>query len=250
MICAIAMVKDEADIIGQTVAHLQTQVDHIIVADNHSTDGTREILEGFDIEVVNDPEVAYYQSRKMTDLARKAAERGATWVVPFDADEIWLGTHGTVKEMLQTADAGTIAIAKVFDHVATSLDADMENPVQRMRWHRAEPNPMHKVACRPRAEVTIHQGNHGADYGATLDDLLEVRHFPYRSPEQFVKKVRNGAAAYAASTLPYGEGQHWRDYGRLLDAHGPEAIEDVFRTYFWSLKPEFDSALVEDPCPC
>jgi glycosyltransferase involved in cell wall biosynthesis len=250
MICAVSMVKDEADIIGHTIEHLTGQVDHIIVADNASTDGTREILESFDIEVVNDPEVAYYQSRKMTALAQKAAERGADWVVPFDADEIWLGTHGTIKEMLQPAAKGSIAVAHVFDHVATSKDSDDDNPLARIRWHRGEPNAMHKVACRPLAKATIHQGNHGADYGTTLEGMLQVRHFPYRSAEQFVKKVRNGAAAYAASELPYGEGQHWRDYGRLLDAHGPEAIEDVFRTYYWSLNPEFDSALVEDPCPC
>jgi len=250
MICAISMVKDEADIIGHTIKHLTSQVDHIIVADNGSTDGTREILESFDIEVVNDPEVAYYQSQKMTALAQKAAERGADWVIPFDADEIWLGRHGTIKEMLQPVTNGSIAVADVFDHVATSHDSDDADPVKRMRWHRKMPNEMHKVACRPMAKATILQGNHGADYGATLSDILEVRHFPYRSAEQFVSKVRNGAAAYAASTLPYGEGQHWRDYGRLLDAHGPEAIEDVFRTYYWSLNPEFDSALVEDPCPC
>jgi len=248
MVFAVSMVKDEADIIGSTIKHLLTQVDRIIVADNGSTDGTREILESFDIEVVNDPEVAYYQSRKMTNLAMRAADQGAEWVIPFDADEIWLGRHGRIRETLPEVDA-SIAIAHVFDHVPTSKDPDEADPIARVSWHRAAPNAMHKVACRPRANVTIHQGNHGADYGATAEGVLEIRHFPYRSPEQFVRKVRNGAAAYNASTLPQGEGQHWRDYGRLLDAHGEKAIEDVFRTYFWSLNPDYDSALVEDPCP-
>lgn len=248
MVFAVSMVKDEADIIGHTIEHLLGQVDRIIVADNNSTDGTRDILDSYDIEVVDDPEVAYYQSRKMSELAHRAAEQGAEWVIPFDADEIWLGRHGTIKETLPEVDA-TIATAEVFDHVATSKDSEADNPLERMRWHRAAPNPLHKVACRPRASVTIHQGNHGADYGATIDGVLQVRHFPYRSTEQFVKKVRNGAAAYAASTLPEGEGQHWRDYGRLLEAHGECAIEDVFRTYFWHLNPAFDSNLVEDPCP-
>lgn len=248
MVTAISMVKDEADIIASTIEHLRHQVDHIIVADNGSTDGTLEILQSFDIEVVNDPEVAYYQSRKMTDLAHRAAEQGAEWVIPFDADEIWLGRHGKIKDTLPEVNA-SIATAQVFDHVATAKDPEVDDPIGRMRWHRAAANPMVKVACRPRANVTIHQGNHGADYGETIHDVLEVRHFPYRSADQFVSKVRNGAAAYAATNLPHGDGQHWRDYGRLLEAHGEKAIQDVFRTYYWYLNPDFDSSLVEDPCP-
>jgi hypothetical protein len=72
---------------------------------------------------------------------------------------------------------------------------------------------------------------------------LEVRHYPYRSPEQMIRKARNGAAAYAATDLPETVGQHWRDYGRLTD----EQIGEVFRRYFWSADPEADG-LVHDPC--
>src|SRR5881394_2910564 len=109
-VIAVAMVKDEADIIQATVCHMLTQVDQVIVADNMSTDGTRNILDSLlvlnslPVEVVDDNDPAYYQSSKMTHLARLAYLRGADWVVPFDADELWTANGATVKETLERAE--------------------------------------------------------------------------------------------------------------------------------------------------
>ena len=95
------------------------------------------------------------------------------------------------------------------------------------------PAPLPKVACRTRSDLVIHQGSHGATYngGPTSLPGLIVRHYPYRSAAQFVSKVRNGAAAYASTDLPVTEGQHWRQYGQLLEAHGAEVVEDVCLLY-------------------
>ncbi len=252
MVVGIARVKDEADIIGATVAHMLTQVEHVIVEDNGSTDGTLDTLYGLDVEVLHDPTIGYYQSAAMSRLARIASrEHDATWVVPFDADECWYSPHGRIADVLAEHPTAAIATAALYDHVATAADPDERDPLKRIGWRRREPTPLPKVACRPALPATIHQGNHGADYGAagTVDGLLVVRHFPYRSAEQFVSKVRNGAAAYAATDLPEDAGKHWRDYGRLLDSGGPEAIGDVFRAWFWSASPETDPSLIFDPAP-
>lgn len=248
-VIAIARVKDEVDIIGSTVAHMLTEVDRVIVQDNGSTDGTIEILEQLDVELLHDPTVGYYQSEAMSELAAVAANRGADVVVPFDADEIWYSPFGRIAGVLGEHPSISVFSAKLYDHVASGTDHSEPDPVRRMGWRRRDPAPLLKVAVRARPHVTIHQGNHGADYGPTQGNLLIVRHFPYRSAEQFVKKVRNGAAAYAATDLPEDVGKHWRDYGRLLDAGGPDAIGDVFRAWFWSGAPEQDPTLIYDPCP-
>jgi glycosyltransferase involved in cell wall biosynthesis len=254
MVVGISMVKDEADVVGTTVSHMAEQVDHVIVADNGSTDGTREILDGLGVEVLVDPDPAYYQSRKMSALAARAREAGAGWVVPFDADELWLAREGRICDELRALpDCVLVAQAVLYDHVATDRDPVGE-PLTSMGWRQLHPKPFRKVACRARPGLVIHQGNHSAEYEGTRTpptaaDLFEVRHFPIRSPEQWVRKARNGAAAYAATDLPESMGQHWRDWGKFIERHGEEALAAAFYEHHWSGDPESDPTLIFDPAP-
>ena len=100
-IWAITMVKNEADIIDRSVQHLLKQgVDHVLVADNLSTDATPDILTRLSrdhpVHVAHDRDPAHYQSWKMGLLAQAARRSGADWIVPFDADELWFGARGTL----------------------------------------------------------------------------------------------------------------------------------------------------------
>jgi glycosyltransferase involved in cell wall biosynthesis len=251
-VAAVTMVRDEGDVLEGTLRAMLREVDLVIVADNLSTDDTPAILERLAAEhpqliVTRDAEPGYFQARKMTHLAAEAEAFGADIVVPFDADERWYSPHGRVADVLADS-GGTLFPALVYDHIPTALDPDGP-PFHRMGWRRREANPLVKVAARTRPAVRIHQGNHGADYGPTIRDLLVVRHYPYRSAEQFVRKARNGAAAYAATDLPEHEGRHWRDYGRILDEEGEDALTAVFHRWFWSPDPRRDRTLILDPSP-
>ncbi len=254
---AVSMVKDEADVIGHTVGNLLGHVDAVLVADNGSTDGTRDLLADIaraypgTVMVTDDPDPAYYQSAKMSLLASVAAEQGARWVVPFDADEWWRSPWGRIGDvLLGLPPSESIAEAALYDHVTTDADDAAEgNPYRRIRWRRAEPGRFPKVAVRPVLPVVIEQGNHGAHYprpGRTPQPVLEIHHFPYRSAEQFVRKARNGAAAYAATDLPESEGAHWRSYGATLAEHGPDALAAHYLRWFHSADPTADG-LIEDP---
>ena len=257
------MVRDEADVIEPVIRHMQREVDHLIVADNGSKDGTREILESLGVEVIDDPEIGYYQSRKMSALAQRAIEAGATWIVPFDADEYWKAKGGPLDKVLMSLPPeALVAEAALVDHVPTGADdATDTNPITRIGWRRTAQAPLRKVAVRAIPGVKIHQGNHSASFPNTPHPLtvtgwLEVRHFPYRSVDQFIQKARNGAEAYAATNLPETAGAHWRGYGRILEERGETACAEIFYKWFWRGDPnktieiegERQPPLVFDPC--
>lgn len=253
---AVSMVRDENDVIEGMLRHLADEVDHLIVADNGSTDGTRDILDQLVSElpltVVDQPDPAYYQSRHMSALAEMAAQMGATWIVPADADELWVAYSDRIRIALAgLPKAVRVVRAQLINHFCTAIDTDDLDPFRSMVWRQQEPMVLPKVAFRWAPGAVIHQGNHGVSMPGTLltvGSVLEVRHFPYRSAGQFVSKARNGAAAYRATDLPESEGAHWRAYGDTLDRWGPEALINIYREHFWYLSPA-DSKMVRDPAP-
>jgi hypothetical protein len=140
--------------------------------------------------------------------------------------------------------------------VSTGTDSNDPDPTLRIRWRTADKLELPKVACRWREDLVIDAGNHRALYdhsGATIShDRFVVRHFPYRSPEQFVRKVRNGSEAYKLTDLDDTVGNHWRGYGAILDGHGEEAlVTHVYSRWFYEQNPvrPNNRPLIEDPAP-
>lgn len=259
----ICMVRDEADVIFHTVCHMAEEgLDGIIVADNLSTDTTRgeieraaaEVAATTKVVIVPDLDPAYYQSKKMTALAELAHhEYGADWILPFDADELWLARDRVAVVLEQLPEEIMVAGAPLTHHFATRIDPVGDNPFLTMGWRQAKVAPLPKVAFRWREGVQVMQGNHGVRYPDAgivhrSAPALTVRHFPYRSFAQFVAKARTGAAAYAATTLPVSDGAHWRQYGAILDGLGEPGLREVWDQWYHHLAP-VEQGLVFDPAP-
>lgn len=258
-VVAIAMCKDEADIVQPNIFHLLEEgVDDLLIADNNSTDGTRDLLADMAsnypaVHILDDPEIGYYQSRKMTDLAHRAhTEFQAEWIIPFDLDELWFAPADTLANTLRAlpGECNTVRVP-ITNHFASSLDLAGTNPFRTMIYRQPAAQALPKVAFRYTDNFTVQQGNHSIEFHDAEPvpaDGLELRHFPYRSFEHFVRKARNGGAAYGATDLPEDMGAHWRGYSRILDEHGEDALREVFTTYFWFLSP-LDAGLIRDPAP-
>jgi hypothetical protein len=234
------MVRDELDVIEGVIRHTADEVDFLLVADNNSSDGTREVLDRLagelPLTVVDDPEPGYYQSRKLSQLAERAAGMGATWILPIDADEIWVQPVDRIRVVLP-ALGYPIALATLYNHVRTGDDVNDPDPFRSMVWRIEQPSKLGKVAFRWQPGAVIHQGNHGVTLpsGETGGlQVLETHHFPVRSPEQFIRKSRNGAAAYAAAPeLDASMGVHWRSWGRMSD----EQLQQAYVEHWYYNSP-------------
>ncbi len=241
MIAAISMVRNESDVIGLTVRHLIAHgVDCVIVADNLSTDDTPGILRSLKAEhhgrilTTIDTDPAYTQDVKMTKLAGMAVSLGAEWVLPFDADEIWFPSDGSTLAQFFAESTADVVQAWGHDHIAR---ADTDPPFSPYR--RSNPQPLPKVAFRAHPEAFIAMGNHSVDRPGPVGFGLTYRHFQYRTLDQYARKVRQGAAAYAHTDMPWHQGQHWREDAALSD--------DELAAKWEAMAGEPD--LVYDPAP-
>lgn len=258
----IALVKDEEDVIERTVRHMAGQVDELIVADNMSSDATREILDelacDLPLEVLEDRELAHYQGRKLTDLAHLARERGATWVIPFDADELHYAVgHDRIADVLTSDPDAWIYTSQLYEHPFTDellgIRGHRGHAFERMGYRWREPSPLLKIAARTDRRLVITEGSHSCNfagtYPKTIGGQIEIRHFPYRSVEQFIRKARNGSVGRNATDLGPEVGGHLREWGRILEEGGEDALAAYFVENLVRVNPDARDDLVWDPAP-
>ncbi|MGH2993837.1 MAG: glycosyltransferase family 2 protein [Solirubrobacterales bacterium] len=219
-------VRDEDDVLEHNLRYHRAQgVDHFIVTDNASTDGTTEILRRYEaaglLKLVEEPATEDFRDqahRWVTRMARLAAtELGADWVVHADADEFWSPVAGTLKQALaEIPDEYGIVLAPRPEFVARP-----DGPEQfweRMTVREARSRLRPKVAHRADPDVVLHRGAHDVDIErdeggvrhsgravmravksnrATAEDRLvwapvfpaRVLHFPLRSLDQYRRKI-------------------------------------------------------------
>ncbi len=216
---AVTTARNEEDILPFVInAFLLQGVDRIVVADNGSTDGTRKKLSAFErtghVIVVDDFHPAHLQKEKMTRLARAAAVCGASWVIPFDADEVWLTESGEpIAQFLRECDADVVE-ADSYEYYPVKVE-EHPDPLVRFQMRSPTPETWGKIAFRSNVLAYVNNGNHSLEHPGERTKGLRLAHFRYRSAEQMYEKVTHGARALALTSYGPGTGRHWRELGQL-----------------------------------
>jgi len=228
-VVAIACARDEIDIIEPFVRHTLALAARLVVLDNGSTDGTRDVLaslanEGLPLDVIDDPSPGKYLSQRLTALMHHQAieKYHAEWVLPLDADEF---LEAKAIDLLAEASAQVEPLLLQWRSYVPTADDDPAEPnaVARIRHHVAdEDDGLWKVVV-PRAvaadpRTVIVQGSHGVEIGRTAvpsrrEYGVRLAHYPVRSASQFVAKTVVGHLQN--EVMPFrgsGCGWHHRDH--------------------------------------
>ncbi len=259
-IAAIVGVKDEVEIIGASLTHLrQIGVDHIIVSDAGSTDGTLDVLEAeqraghVTVTHVDPDEVVDYDTESARAVALARAS-GADWVLFMDADEFFIPATGSLKDCRHLHDADII-VADRFNVVVTprhllmpatlaprhygSLSLFTRHVADFRRYLETHPHapfvtvrPGPKVMARASVATAVAPGGHDVGAGdaavrrVAATDLI-VAHVPFSTKDRFERKVaniRNEVAVHPAY-FAGGYAWHWRRWAEMTS---PGAIDAEF----------------------
>ena len=241
MIVMTMMVRDEADVVQSMIEHHRDQgVDKLIVTYNGSVDGTIEILQSFAeegfVELRHDLVHRKQQSVRVTEMARDAyGVYGADWVLNADADEFWMPRDRsiTLREALAQVSKEVVTFpVPVVD--MTGLPGRTGNGLDRLVYRDERSNAqlaavgLHahstsNVAHIGSPAVEVVQGNHFVNLEARgeIDPRfgLEVLHVPWRSWDQFRRKVENAGRAYDANPdlTPSPNHHGMREWRRLKE---------------------------------
>jgi glycosyltransferase involved in cell wall biosynthesis len=263
-IAGIIGVKDEADLIVPCIERLRAVgVDPIVVLDDHSTDGTAELVDRLAADPASgltrilreeDPDVA--MGRTGPVLGPLIERYAPDWILFTDADECWGTAEGRLDTALRRAESDALMVER-FNVPLTvppfaptgGMDADpfLDAPiiVRKQTLTRSlmdadpdQPWVMHsimpRVICRTARFGCFALGGHGATDvdGAVITpaptDHVAIVHVPFTTGDRFANKVAN-ARAFLTRWAAHYQGEaawHWR---RWIDADDAGRLDLEFQ---------------------
>jgi hypothetical protein len=236
MLVMTLLVRNEEDILHDNIDfHLSMGVDHVIATDNLSTDSTPSILKSYErrgqLTYIREESDTYDQSEWVTRMARMAyTEFEADWVINNDADEFWWPLQDISLETCFEAISPGCNVATAFRHNFVAIRHPENGSFRKMVYREKEslnalgkPLPP-KVAHRGSQTVEVAQGNHsvsGMGDIISIENKLEILHYPVRTYAQLINKITNGGSAYERNTkFAKGIGQTWRHLYSELQSKG------------------------------
>ncbi len=221
----LMLVRDEGDVIGETLEHLLTWVDSLHIYDLGSTDDTWDIVQSFAgrddrIKPFKREPTVYSDSLRcvLFDKLRDQFKKG-DWICKLDGDEFYpLAPPKFVAERLSPAE-GMVYLQWYFFRMTTSEAADYESGKvsiaedrsrsisDRRRFYKvseySEPR-MFRYRPSMRWPETTHWPYNA---GLLARERLPILHYPHRDPCQMARRFALRAAMKRRAAAA---GNHWK----------------------------------------
>lgn len=231
-LAVVAMVRNEADIMGAFLKHCTALFDALYIVNHQSTDGTRELLaeakaNGAPLEIYDYAFKQHFKTPISNTLARHAFREGADWVFFLDADEfLAVRDRQELQSILPEAEScffrwRNLAPVNFGTFEQFTLAGDYLSLTTQSNYRKVALS-RHAFQRFPDFHVTL--GNHWVQrtpYGEAISggQAGELFHIPIRSLARLSLKVRGGAAARRAVTIRRkNHSPHWFRMEELISA--------------------------------
>lgn len=228
---SLLVVKDEADVVGLSLADACRWSDKVIVIDNGSTDGTWELVNRMAADIPKVVPFMRYDGPFHIGLRacafnsfRKEMRYGDWWCVRLDADEFFVGD---VREALSRMPWWSRTVKKRSnDYVITHEDleegvlcGDFSKDKERICYALQHRREERRFMRHSPLLVWLGRWRYPHPWGLVAKERIEVDHYQYRSEEQMQRRYQNrmNAKAEGCGSFSHETGSSWRDYLRHRD---------------------------------
>lgn len=223
------LVKNEGDMIAETLLRAAGWCDRIFVFDNGSTDETWTVVQDL---ARREPRIVPFKSEAVpfrNSLRRDTFERfrnesaAGDWWCVLDADEIYVDDP---RDFLAAVPARHHVVwGAYFQHYFTDVDAARQaaNPLaypphapaeEALRYYRCDYSELRFFRYRPR--LVWEDGSAPAHLGVVHPRRIRFKHYQYRSPQQIQLRLQTRQLAMAQGCENFSEYSSETDWRRKI----------------------------------